>query len=450
MSDTTPAMLPHNIAFEKEVLGAAITNSDALDTVTGGLRSEHFYSEINRVLYDAITDAYANARPIDASLLAREVTRAHSERRLPDQVDAHAYLASVVEARCPEAAVPERIKDIIACSDARGVYEAAQKMAAAALDTDGDPEQVETTLTNATEQLASLTDAMVAQPWLSLDEVVSDASSNESREPLFQTGLLELDRKLNGGLRGGQMVCIAARPAQGKSTLALDIARHASVNEDVPGLLVSLEMSASQVGARFISAQAGIDLSHMMTLTLTPVERERATLAAQHAAGAPLYTVTPPSGHWPTIRSLITAAHRRLGIKYVILDYLQLIDTDGGPANSNREQIVARVSRNCKSMALSMNIAVIVVAQLNRGPENRTGGKPQVSDLRESGQIEQDCDIIALIHQPQSYDPDTARVGEADIIVGKHRDGPTGTVAVAFQGHYSRFANMTHQAEPSE
>lgn len=448
MSVTVPATLPQNVAFEQQILGAAITAAGALDTVMGGLRSEHFYSDINRVIFDTIATRYQASESIDGSLLARALTRTHSEAHLPDQFDAHAYVASLIQARCPEAAVGDRIRDIVACAHARQMYQAAQEMAASALETDGDPQQVESALLATTDAIGGLTDAMVEQPWDTLDEVLVEAASDDGRAPLFKSGLVDLDRKLNGGFRAGQMVVIAGRPAQGKSTLALDFARQASVVEGVPGLVISQEMSTSEVGSRFLSAQAAVDLSHMMKMTLTPPESDRVDKAIKDASGTPLYVVTPDEAHWPTLRSMIVAAHRRLGIKYVVLDYLQLINSSGGPANMSREQVIATVSRGLKIVANSLGIVAFAVAQLNRGPESRTGGKPQLSDLRESGQVEQDADVAILIHQPATYDPDTERVGEADLVIAKHRNGATGTVPVAFQGHYSRFASMAQDVEP--
>lgn len=430
---------PSNVAFEREVLGAAIRDPEARDLIASGMRAAHFYSPTNRALFEAILSAYNDNRTIDASLLLRDFTRT---AQLPPDTDAAAYLATVVKAACVTAAIPERITDIRACYDSRIIHDTANALASAALETEGDPRRVETALSEATESLASLTDTMVEKPWSSLEDVLTEASNEESLACHFTTGIRDLDTKLNGGMRPGQYIIVAGRPGQGKSTLGLDIARNAAIDERVPGLFLSLEMGSAEVGTRIISAEARVDQSRISRRELAASEHAKIEQAMKRSHGAP-YLFHTPEPHWPSIRAMIVSAARRHDIKWVVLDYIQLIESDGSAnTNSSREQIISRISRGLKALALSLGITIIVIAQLNRGPENRQGGRPMLSDLRESGQLEQDADIVILIHQEQSYDPNTSRVGEADLDVAKHRGGPTGTVTVAALLHYSKFDNM--------
>lgn len=227
------------------------------------------------------------------------------------------------------------------------------------------------------------------------------------------------------------------------TTLALDICRHATIGKDKPGLFVSLEMNGSELAMRLMAAEGKVPLTNIRENGVSAREEEQLIKVIDQVKGAPLYVLDQVEPAWPTIRSAIISAHRRLGIEFVLLDYLQLIESDGSSSNNvSREQVVSRISRGLKALGRSLDICVIVVAQLNRGPEQRTDKRPMASDLRESGQIEQDSDIIMLIYQPQTHDPTTTRVGEADIIVAKQRNGPTGDVTLAFQGHYARFADM--------
>lgn len=432
---------PSNVTFEREILGAAIRDPEARDILATHLREHHFYSLPHKALFDAIITAYNDDRSIDASLLARNFSR--TAQGLPDNTDSISFIAAVVNDACVTAGMLDRITDIKACYDAREIHRTAQTLSTMALETEGDPRQVETALSEATESLASLTDDMVATPWSTLDQVFTEASSEDATAHHFTSGLKDLDKKLLGGFRPGQYVTVAGRPGQGKSTLALDIARHASIVERVPGLFLSLEMNAREVGTRIISAEAHVDQARLTRRELANNEYARVQGAMQKAHGAPFLFDTPEP-HWPSIRALIVSAARRHGIKWFVIDYVQLIESDGHPDSSSREQTVSRISRGIKSLALSLGITAIVVAQLNRGPESRQGGRPMVSDLRESGQLEQDSDIVVLIHQEQAYDPNTARVGEADLDIGKHRGGPTGTVTVAALLHYSKFGDMAH------
>lgn len=439
--------LPSNLAFEREVLGAAIVDPDALDLVTGQARAEHFFSSANRAVFEAISAAYARGTTIDAGLLRRHMEREGVAVALPENVSSiQAYIAALIANRCPAVAVAERLVDIKACYDSRVLHAAAQRMQNAALETEGDPLAVENAITQTTEEIATLTENIVGHPWQSIGQSIEEAATNNERAVHFTTGLRDLDRLLGGGLRPGQAMIIAARPAQGKSTLALDVARQASVRERVPGLIVSLEMNAAEISERFLSAEARVNLTNVSSRELSPNERDKIARAAENAHGAPLYTVAPDSPHWPTIRSMIVSAHRRLGIKYVVIDYIQLISADSSVSSkTSREQFISEVSRGLKHLALSLGITVIVVSQLNRGPEQRQDGRPAVSDLRESGQLEQDADIILLLHLPQTYDPTTPRAGEADIIVGKQRGGATGTVTAAAVLHYAQFSDMAYE-----
>lgn len=444
MSDVvTP--LPSNLAFEREVLGAAIRDPEARDLLASGLRAHHFYSTANRSLFDAILSAYNDNRTIDPSLLVRDFQRL--DPPLPDDTDAIAYIAAAVNAACVTAGVPDRITDIRACYDAREIHESAKMLASRALDTEGDPLQVETVLAEATESLAELTDTMVEKPWLSIDQVLADATKEEATKPHFTSGLRDLDAKMNGGFRPGQYVIVAGRPGHGKSTLALDIARNASFREGVPGLFLSFEMGASEVGVRIMSAESRVDQSRIARRDLSHIEYAKIEESMKRIHGSPFLFHTPEP-HWPSIRALIVSAVRRHHIKWVVIDYIQLIESDGGPANSTREQTISRISRGVKALALTHGITAIVVAQLNRGPESRQGGRPMVSDLRESGQLEQDADMVVLIHQEQLYDPNTERTGEAEIDLGKHRGGPTGSISVAALLHYSMFGNMARDHSP--
>tara|TARA_B100000989_G_scaffold267284_1_gene221261 strand:- start:269 stop:997 length:729 start_codon:yes stop_codon:yes gene_type:complete len=236
------------------------------------------------------------------------------------------------------------------------------------------------------------------------------------------------------------MIIIAARPAMGKSTLALDFARAAAIKNNMPTIFFSLEMGRSEIAMRLMSAEGAVPLQNMRKGTLD--SRDWTTIAATRGRinEAPLYIDDSPNMTLVEIRAKCRRLKQRAGLKMVVIDYLQLMTS--GKRVESRQQEVSEFSRALKLLAKELGVPVIALSQLNRGPEQRADKKPALSDLRESGSIEQDADMVVLLHREAAYEKDSPRAGEADLIVAKHRNGPTDTITVAFQGHYSRFADM--------
>ncbi|MEW2415339.1 DnaB-like helicase C-terminal domain-containing protein [Streptomyces sp. NPDC046866] len=264
--------------------------------------------------------------------------------------------------------------------------------------------------------------------------------TTESRIP---TGFIDLDLLLAGGWAPGQMIVVGARPAMGKTTFALNLARAAAVKNGIPTLFQSLEMSKEDLIDSMMCAEAQVALHHFKQATIDPAGLARLPKAAALIQPAPLRI--NETGHLsiPLLRGQVRHLVRTAGLRLVIIDYLQLMYA---PKAENRQQAVADMSRQLKLMAKEFGITIIVLAQLNRGPEQRTEKRPMVSDLRESGAIEQDADIVILLHREDAYDRESPRAGEADLIVGKHRGGHPGDITVAFQGHYARFVDMAQEA----
>jgi replicative DNA helicase len=236
------------------------------------------------------------------------------------------------------------------------------------------------------------------------------------------------------------MVIIAARPALGKSTLALDFARSAAIANGLPTILFSLEMGRSEIAMRLMSAEASVPLQAMRKGTID--QRDWASLAETRSRidQAPLFIDDSPNMTLVEIRAKCRKLKQRAGLKLIIIDYLQLMTS--GKRVESRQQEVSEFSRALKLLAKELQVPVVALSQLNRGPEQRADKLPALSDLRESGSIEQDADVVILLHREAAYERDNPRAGEADLIVAKHRNGPTRTVTIAFQGHLSRFADM--------
>ena len=253
------------------------------------------------------------------------------------------------------------------------------------------------------------------------------------------TGFADLDA-LSNGLHPGQMVVIAGRPATGKSTIGLDIARSASIRHGLTSVMFSLEMARNEIVMRLLSAEAGVALNHMRSGTLSDDDWTRLARKMGEVQSAPLFIDDSPNMSMMEIRAKCRRLQQRHDLRLIIIDYLQLMSS--GKRVESRQQEVSEFSRAMKLLAKELEVPVIAISQLNRGPEQRSDKRPQLSDLRESGAIEQDADMVILLHREDLYERESPRAGEADFIVAKHRNGPTGEITVAFQGHYSRFVDM--------
>ena len=274
------------------------------------------------------------------------------------------------------------------------------------------------------------------QPTMDEIDAIAMAGGQAAGVP---TGFADLDN-LTNGLHPGQMIIVAARPGIGKSTLALDIARHAAVKHHKTAVIFSLEMSKTEITMRLLSAEAGIRLSQMRSGTMNEQDWQKIVRRMTEISDAPLFIDDSPNMTMMEIRAKARRLKQRNDLKLIVVDYLQLMTS--GKRVESRQQEVSEFSRQMKLLAKELEVPVIAISQLNRGPEQRTDKRPMLSDLRESGSLEQDADMVILVHRPDAWEADDPRAGEADLIIAKHRNGPTTTVAVAHQLHYSRFADL--------
>ncbi|MEY3736888.1 MAG: hypothetical protein RLZZ251_604, partial [Actinomycetota bacterium] len=261
-----------------------------------------------------------------------------------------------------------------------------------------------------------------------------------------KSGFKDLDQ-LTHGFHPGNMIVIAARPAVGKSTLGLDIARHASIHDGACSVIFSLEMSRSEITMRMLSAEARISLTNIRSGTLSDEEWSRLARRMGEINDAPLFIDDSANLSMMEIRAKARRLKQRHDLKLVVIDYLQLMSS--GKRVESRQQEVSEFSRQLKLLAKELNVPVIAISQLNRSPEQRTDKRPVLSDLRESGSIEQDADVVILMHRDDVYDAQN-RSGEADLIVAKHRNGPTKVITVASLLHFAKFGDMAPKYTPQE
>lgn len=434
-----------NVEFEHVILGAALRHEESREQILSNLNVQHFSTADNKALFDLLHGWHHDGQPIDLN------TTLHGLRKDPTfHNDAGQYLAMVTQTTCTPSSLPWYLERLSGYRNARSLTKLGINLSAAAQMTDGDPGAVAEALQGADHDLMDATASMIDAPWDTIGHLASAVGSDERPDPVVTTGFYDVDDMLMGGLRPGQLVAIAARPGQGKSTFAVDIARNTSIHHGRPGLLISLEMGGHELASRILSAESQVSLRNITQWTLQESDEPKLHRAQDRILNSPLYVIDDIEPALPQIRGAIIAAKRRLDINYVIIDYLQLITSDGMThgSNASRQDVVANVSRALKALARSLDIAVIIVAQLNRSSEQRADKTPMTSDMRESGQIEQDCDIIFLLFRPDYYDQND-RPGEADVHVAKQRNGRTGILGLAFRGHFAQFSSMHRDPEPA-
>jgi len=308
----------------------------------------------------------------------------------------------------------------------------------AAFDPDSDVAAAQTELDGVVRSASEGETKLVGDLLAGVLERAITPPTNEDRIP---TGFIDLDSLLSGGWAPGQMVVVGARPAMGKTTFGLGLARAAAIGNGIPTLFESLEMGEDELGNSIVAAEGQVALHHIKQGIVggSTTDTQRMARAAAKIQPAPLHINDESYLSIPALRARVRNLVRTVGLRLVVVDYLQLMQA---PKAESRQVAVSEMSRQLKLLAKEFGITVVVLAQLNRGPEQRTEKKPMVSDLRESGAIEQDADIVILLHREDAYEKESPRAGEADLIVGKHRGGPTSTITTAFQGHYARFVDM--------
>jgi replicative DNA helicase len=440
--DRTP---PQDVTAEQSVLGGMLLSKDAIADVVEVLRPADFYRPAHTLVYDAVTDLYGRGDPVDAITVADTLQKAGTLAR----AGGVPYLLTLVSS-VPTAANAGYYARIVAEKAVlRRLVEAGTKIVQLGYAADrgdtgsGDADEA---VDKAQAAVYEVTERRINEDYLPLEvlltptlEELEAIQSHDGTMSGVPTGFADLDALMNG-LHPGQLIVVAARPAIGKSTLGLDFARSASVAHGLTSCVFSLEMSRSEITMRLLSAEASVSLGAMRSGRLTDNDWTRLARRMGELASAPLFIDDSPNLTMMEIRAKARRLKQRNDLRLIVLDYLQLMSSPRKV--ESRQQEVSEISRQCKLLAKELEVPIVAISQLNRSSEQRQDKKPMLSDLRESGAIEQDADVVILLHREDFYEPESARAGEADFIVAKHRNGQTGTRAVSFQGQYSRFADM--------
>ena len=434
---------PQDQLAEQCVLGGMLLSKDAIADVVEVLHRADFYRPAHQSIYDAVCDLYVRGAPVDAVTVADELGRRGDLARTGGTPYLHTLVSSV-----PTAANASYYAAIVAeRATLRRLIEAGTRIVqlgytaatGGARDVDEAVDRAQAAIYEATERRSS-------EEFVRLEEILQqtlteiDAIGNRSGGLIgVPTGFRDLDDYTNG-LHPGQLIIVAARPAVGKSTLALDFARCAAIRHQMTSIVFSLEMSRSELTMRLLAAEAKVALKSMRSGTMSDEDWTRLARKIGEIAEAPLFLDDSPNLTLMEIRAKARRLKQRHDLRLLVVDYLQLMSA--ARRVENRQQEVADMSRSLKLLAKELEIPIIAVSQLNRNPEQRQDKRPQLSDLRESGAIEMDADVVILLHREDMYEPESPRAGEADLILAKHRNGPTGIVNVAFQRTFSRFTDL--------
>jgi len=437
---------PHSIEAEQSVLGGLMLDASAWDQVADRVVAEDFYRHDHRLIFTAVAGLIERSQPCDAVTLSGHL----ESQGVLDQVGGLAYLGSLAR-DTPTAANIRAYADIVReRSVLRQLITAGNEIVTSALEPEGrEAREIMDAAERAVFEIAErgsrgkigfrTVKSILPEVVNKIDEMYH----SEGKLTGISTGFKVLD-DMTSGLQAGDLIIVAGRPSMGKTTLAVNIAENAALGAGKSAAIFSMEMSAESLTLRMISSLGRINQGHLRSGRLSEEDWPRIDSAMTQLGGAKLYVDETPSLTPTEVRARARRLKREHGLDLIVVDYLQLMQVSG--TKENRATEISEISRGLKALAKELKVPVIALSQLNRGVEQRVEKKPVMSDLRESGAIEQDADVILLIYREEVYEPNTTRKGIADIIIAKQRNGPTGDVQLTFLGQYTKFENYAPES----
>ena len=433
---------PQDIEAEQAVIGSMLTDQEAVTSAVETLKTDDFYREDNKIIYSALLNLYNKAQPIDIITLKSELS---SMGKL-DAVGGLEYIAELPEKVPTTSNVDRYIKIVEEKAMLRNLIKAGNDIIDLGYEQTDEVEDImdeaEKKIFNVVQKkdqnigFTSISDVLV-ESFTKLEELYNSKQTITG----IPTGFTDLDRK-TAGLHGSELILVAARPAMGKSAFALNIGTYAATKAKVPVAIFNLEMSKDQLANRILCSEALVDSNHVKTGELTDEELAKLAETSGELAQAPIYICDTPGISVMEIRARCRKLKLEKNIGLIIIDYLQLIQGSAKNAN-NRVQEIAEISRSLKILAKELDVPVIALSQLSRAVESRDDHRPMLSDLRESGSIEQDADIVMFLYRDDYYNPeDSKKKNIAEVIIAKQRAGETGTVELAWVGQYTKFGNL--------
>ncbi len=439
---TTNKLPPQNIEAEQSVLGAIIIENDAFPKIIEIITREDFYRESHRKIFDAMIELFEKNEPIDLITTAEELRK----RNDIDAVGGEPYLSALASQVPTAANIKYHSKIIHEKSLMRSLIKSASEIAGKVYEDNMDADEL---VDNAERIIFNISDKRIKASFVTLKELIK--GSFETIERLYDkksaitgvaSGFTQLD-ELTSGFQKGDLIVIGGRPSMGKTAFSLDIARHVGVELKEPVAIFSLEMSKEQLALRMLCSEARVDSNSVRKGFIRKEDWSKLTNAAGKLTEAPIFI--DDSSNINVLEMRAKARRLKLehkGLSLIVVDYLQLMRGKGG-FDKNREQEISEISRSLKALSKELEVPVIALSQLNRGVEQRNDKRPNLSDLRESGAIEQDADVIIFLYRDELYNKDSHEKGKAEINIAKQRNGPTRTINLAFFPHYTRFENYS-------
>jgi len=431
---------PQNLEAEMAVLGSMLIDSEAIAVAVEILGKESFYNDTHRKVFEAMLGLYNANKPVDLVTLTNELK---SKGNL-NEIGGASFLTVLVNAVPTAANINHYVGIVKEKSILRTLINNSTRIISMCYESEGNIDEV---VDNAEKFIFEVSDRKTQGSYLHLKEIIKD--SIETIDMLYQkkahvtgipTGFIDFDIK-TAGLQNSDLIIIAGRPSMGKSALALGIAEYAGVVEKIPLAVFSLEMSKEQLTQRLLCSHARVDANKVRTGYLAASDWPRLTAAAGKLSEAPIYIDDTPAISVMELRAKARRLKAHQDIQLIILDYLQLMR--GSISIENRQQEISEISRSLKALARELNIPIVAISQLSRAVESRTDHRPQLSDLRESGAIEQDADLVVLILREEYYNPTPGNEGIAEVIIAKQRNGPVGSFKLTFIKEYTRFENIS-------
>ena len=442
---------PHSMEAEQSVLGGLLLENSAWDRIADVVMGEDFYRHEHRVIFRTISRLINESRPADVITVQEALER-------NDELEAAGgfnYLITLAQ-NTPSAANIRRYAEIVReRSIMRQLAEVGTEIARSAYNPQGRDagqllDEAENKVFQIAESTAKSKQGFLEMPAL-LKEVVERIDMLYSRDNPDEvtgvaTGFIDLDKKTSG-LQPGDLIIVAGRPSMGKTAFSINIAEHVAVESKLPVAVFSMEMGATQLAMRMIGSVGRLDQHALRTGQLSDEEMDKFGMAVSRLWEAPLFIDETPGLSGLELRSRARRLARKMGgqLGLIVIDYLQLMSGSSDRRDQNRASELGEISRSLKALAKELQAPVIALSQLSRSVEQRTDKRPMMSDLRESGAIEQDADLIVFMYRDEYYNPDSQFKGMAEAIIGKQRNGPTGRVPLTFLGHYSRFENASPQ-----
>ncbi len=437
---------PHDTEAEQAVIGSMLTDKEAIISAIETLKEEDFYREDNKIIYSAILNLYNNSEPVDIITLKDELA---SMGKL-EAIGGLEYLAELPEKVPTTANVDKYIKIVEEKSMLRKLLKTANEIISLGYD---ETQDVDVIMDTAEKKIFDTIQTRNQKGYVPIKDILVDTFTQ--LEQLYNkkqhitgvpTGFADLDYK-TAGLHNSDLILVAARPAMGKSAFALNIATYAATRANVPVAIFSLEMSKEQMVNRILCSEAMVDSNKVRTGTIDDEEWSKLAEASGVLSESKIFIDDTPGISITEIRAKCRKLKLEQDIGLVIIDYLQLVQGTGKRTVGSREQEIAEISRSLKILAKEINVPVIALSQLSRAPEQRPDHRPMLSDLRESGSIEQDADIVLFLYRDDYYNEDSDKKNVAEVILAKHRSGSTGTVELLWLGNYTKFANIEKYRE---